>query len=434
MAVMIGLSEWSTVSERNVHYLGIDAGTSGMRGVCIDAHGDIVADAKVSYADEIEARSPTAWNASLTSVIEDIGAQVALDSVAGVAVDGQSGTVLLCDDHGVPVSPPMFYNEPPRNTDVPSTLGRVLDLWADQKPAAFRVVHQADCLAGLLCGRFDFSDETNALKLGYNPSTKDWAFDVTALPFGAEVLPRVLAPATAVAPALPAFGFSAACHIFSGATDGMAGFVAASGLADLSPGTAVTSLGTTLVLKSISASRVDVAEFGIYSHKLFDHWVAGGASNSGGGALLRHFTTAEMTALSGKIDPDVATGLDYYPLLSSGERFPLNDAGMIDRTTPRPDDDAEFLAGLFESIARIEKRGFELLREYGVPYPRCIKTVGGGSRNKVWQKIRQRILGTEVVAAEQAEAAYGTALIARHGGQNLFTDASFAPGETSQTP
>jgi len=407
------------MSERSPHFLGLDAGTSGMRGVCIDGRGEIVADAKVSYADDVEARSPAAWKTGLFKLLEDISGQVALDGVDGVAVDGQSGTVLLCDDAGAPMSPPMFYNEPPSDTGVPPTLGRVLDLWAAHQPAGFRVVHQADWLAGLLCGRFDFSDETNALKLGYDPSSKGWSFDDAALPFDASALPRVTAPATPVGPATQGLGFSNFCQVFSGATDGMAGFIAASGLDDLTPGTAVTSLGTTLVLKSISASRVDVAEYGVYSHKLFDNWVAGGASNSGGGALLRHFTAAQMTELSTRIDPDVATGLDYYPLLSTGERFPLNDAGMSDRTSPRPDDDAEFLAGLFESIARIEKRGFDLLRDYGVPYPQVVKTVGGGSRNEVWQRIRQRVLGTEVVAAEQAEAAYGAALLALCGGRQL---------------
>jgi len=405
------------VSEQPAHYLGLDAGTSGMRGVCVDARGETVAEAKISYADEAEARAPAAWKAGLFSLIEDISRQVVPHSVAGVAVDGQSGTVLLCEEDGAPLSPAMFYNEPPRNTGLPPTLGRVLDLWADQKPAAFRVVHQADWLAGLLCGRFDFSDETNALKLGYDPSSGDWAFDANALPFAGDVLPQVLPPATPLAPLLAEFGLSPACRVFTGATDGMAGFIAASGLDDLTPGTAVTSLGTTLVLKSISAARLDVAEFGIYSHKLFDNWVAGGASNSGGGALLRHFTPGEMTVLSARIDPEVASGLDYYPLVSTGERFPLNDPAMIDNTAPRPDDDAEFLAGLFESIARIEKRGYALLQDYGVPYPARVKTVGGGSRNQVWLNIRQRVLGAEVIAAAETEAAYGAALIALHGGR-----------------
>jgi len=51
-------------------------------------------------------------------------------------------------------------------------------------------------------------------------------------------------------------------------------------------------------------------------------WLAGGASNSGGAALLAHFTPDRMAELSPRIDPETDTGLDYYPLPAPGERFP----------------------------------------------------------------------------------------------------------------
>ena len=39
-----------------------------------------------------------------------------------------------------------------------------------------------------------------------------------------------------------------------------------------------------------------------------------------GAALLKHFTPAEMAALSERIDPETDSGLDYYPLPGTGER------------------------------------------------------------------------------------------------------------------
>lgn len=414
-------------------FLGLDAGTSGLRGLCIDRAGDTVAEARTSFDDDAEARTPESWKAAAFAVVRELARQAELARVAGLAVAGQSGTVLLCDEAGSILSPPMFYNQAAgapaigrlapcllgTQQEAPATLGRVAELWAAAKPASCRAVHQADWIAGLICGRFDFSDQNNALKLGYDPSSDGWAFDADALPAGFAALPKVFPPATPVArvskAAVRDFGFSPDCRVITGTTDGMAGFIAASGLDHLRPGAAVTSLGTTLVIKSVSPVRLDVPEFGIYSHKLFDNWVAGGASNSGGGALLRHFSPSEIAALSAEIDPDVPSGLDYYPLVSTGERFPLADPGIEDHTTPRPDDPAAFLAGLFEGIARVEKRGFDLLAARGVPYPSRVITVGGGSRNQVWLEIRQRVLGAEVVAAGQTEAAYGVALIARRG-------------------
>ena len=40
---------------------------------------------------------------------------------------------------------------------------------------------------------------------------------------------------------------------------------------------------------------------------------------------------------------------------------------------------------------------------------------GGGAKNPVWTAIRERELGVPVVRSAQAEAAYGSALLARQG-------------------
>jgi hypothetical protein len=45
------------------------------------------------------------------------------------------------------------------------------------------------------------------------------------------------------------------------------------------PGDAVTSLGSTLAIKMLSAVPVDDSSRGVYSHRLGDLWLAGGASN-----------------------------------------------------------------------------------------------------------------------------------------------------------
>eukprot|EP00854_Cymbomonas_tetramitiformis_P028339 gene28339-35111_t len=50
--------------------------------------------------------------------------------------------------------------------------------------------------------------------------------------------------------------------------------------------------------------------------------------------------------LSEKIDPAVASDLDYYPLMRPGERFPINDPEIAPRLEPRPEDDAKFLHGI----------------------------------------------------------------------------------------
>ncbi|MGH6928662.1 MAG: FGGY-family carbohydrate kinase, partial [Dongiaceae bacterium] len=154
----------------------------------------------------------------------------------------------------------------------------------------------------------------------------------------------------------------------------------------------------------------------IYSHRLGDRWLAGGASNSGGAALLAHFTAEQMTTLMPRVSPDCPTGLDYYPLPSPGERFPIADPALQPRVSPRPPDDAVFFQGLLEGIAAIEARGYERLAALGASPLKRVITIGGGARNDAWTEIRARRLGVPVSVAEQTEAAFGTALLAHNGG------------------
>jgi hypothetical protein len=155
---------------------------------------------------------------------------------------------------------------------------------------------------------------------------------------------------------------------------------------------------------------------GIYSHRLGDRWLAGGASNSGGAALLAHFTVERMAALTPRLRPERPTGLAYYPLPSPGERFPIADPTLQPGVTPRPPDDAVFFQGLLEGIAAIEAMGYDRLAALGASPLKRVITIGGGARNEAWTAIRARRLGVLVTVAEQMEAAFGTALLALNGG------------------
>jgi sugar (pentulose or hexulose) kinase len=177
-------------------------------------------------------------------------------------------------------------------------------------------------------------------------------------------------------------------------------------------GEAVTSLGSTLVLKLLSQSRVDDHRYGLYSHRLGDRWLVGGASNAGGAVLRQFFQDETLARLSQAIDPSHPTGLDYYPLYQPGERFPINDPCLQPRLSPRPATDVEFLQGLLEGLSRIEAEGYRRLQELGASRLKQVWTTGGGAQNLVWQQLRQQALGVPVAIAPQVEAAYGVAKLA----------------------
>ncbi len=205
-------------------------------------------------------------------------------------------------------------------------------------------------------------------------------------------------------------------QVSSGTTDSTAALIATGAN---QTGDAVTSLGSTLVLKVIHDRAISNSEYGIYSQPYYIDgkmkWLVGGASNSGGAVLRQYFSAAQIASLSEQIDISQACNLNYYPLTRPGERFPFNDPDKQPKLSPRPENDTEFLYGLFDGIANIEKKAYELLAEVGAAYPTRVFSVGGGSVNSVWTNIRQNKLDCEMLTPEHTDAAYGSALLAMHG-------------------
>jgi D-ribulokinase len=367
------------------------------------------------------------------TAIGKLGQAVDLGRVARIAVDGTSGTLLLIDTEGRPRSPGLMYNDARAAAQAAriariapaesgahgrsSALAKLLHLLDKGAAADVRhAVHQADWIAGRLAARHGISDENNALKLGYDPVTRTWPVWLDELGVISALLPKVLVPGTCFAAIDPAvarsLGLPPSAEIAVGTTDGVASFIATR--AD-KPGDAVTSLGTTLVLKQLATKPIFAADQGVYSHRLGDRWLAGGASNTGGAALLAHFTAEEMDRLTPQLTPAEPTGLDYYPLPKPGERFPIADPNLAARITPRPAEPVRFFQGLLEGIASVEALAYQRLKGLGAPGLRRVISIGGGAKNAPWTAIRQRTLGVPVTVAEQTEASYGAALLAFHG-------------------
>lgn len=416
-------------------YLGIDFGTSGARAIVIDTTQQIQFQVSVKFADSEDLAE--SWRKTLFDLIDQIP-QTTRRSIQSIAINGTSSTVLICDQQGQPLDQPILYNDtrgslvldqvkavaPADHTVISATSSLAKLLWLATQfsttdpqssiPNPY-FLHQADWLSYLLHGKLGISDYHNALKLGYDVELlqyPDWLQNLQQ-PFK---LPDVVAPGKPIASVqgeiAARFKLPFDCVVCAGTTDSIAAFLASGATL---PGEAVTSLGSTLVLKLLSQTRVDAVRYGIYSHRLGDLWLVGGASNTGGAVLRQFFTDAELQQYSQQIPTDRESQLVYYPLLKPGERFPINDSALPPRLEPRPNDPVEFLHGLLESIARIETRGYELLQELGASVLTNVHTAGGGANNARWRQIRSRHLKVPVTASAQTEAAYGTALLAMRG-------------------
>jgi len=417
-------------------FLGIDVGTSGCRLAIIDSDGLFIGELALPLPEPAHPgpgqsqQEPVIWWETVRSLLKTFSNRYAGYQPQALAIDGTSSTLLICDNNGAPLHPALMYNDnrsleqlailqktAPNDSPVlaaSSSLAKALFFHAhfsERKNA--HLLHQSDWLLGQLAGRFDVSDENNCLKLGYDATHRQWPDWLARLPIPKCWFPQVFPAGTPIGlidrRVSEELGLPDGLQLITGTTDSTAAALA-TGISR--PGQAVTCLGSTLVLKILSEKPIFAAEQGIYSQRIGDLWLVGGASNSGGNVLRKLFTEDEIAGYTSLIDPDNLTGLDYYPLSTPGERFPVNSPDLVPRLAPQPKDRARFFQGVLEGIARIEAQGYHLLMRLGTPEITEIHSIGGGSVNQPWREIRERFIGKTVLIAPHQQAAFGAALLA----------------------
>ena len=419
-------------------YLGIDIGTSGCRLAIIDGAGKQLcfhsSPLPASTTDQNRAeQDPLNWWQTLCFLIKNKLDTSIRQHIVAISVDGTSASLLLCDKQGQPLTPCLMYNDcraiseaaqidniaptecsPVRGPS--SALAKLLHFEDLHITDAYHALHQADWISNRLTGRFGVSDSNNCLKLGYDPVAQQWPGWLLNRIKNPSLLPTVAAPGNVIGHIDNAIAASLTLPnnvlIVSGTTDSIA---AARASGAVRPGDAITSLGSTLVVKIVSETPISSTRHGIYSHPYGDNWLVGGASNSGGAVLLAHFSLEQIKEMSEQINPEYDTGLDYYPLLGVGERFPIADTSKQPKLSPRPEQDVLFFQAMLEGISNIEALAYQRLIELGATPVQRIFSVGGGSKNKVWQCLRERKLERPMTIAISDEAAYGSALLAREG-------------------
>ena len=352
--------------------------------------------------------------------------------VAAIAIDGTSGTLLLCRPDGSLLDGPLALALPysqacpeqqPTAQQLASTgssasaaaasasgsLARALRLLQRAPAGPLLLRHQADWLMGWLLDDWRYGEATNNLKLGWLQTTGNWAGSIAAQAWST-ALPQVLECGSTAgvlsAVAATMLGLPPGCRVVAGCTDSSAGVLAAAATA----GDGVAVLGTTLVLKQWSAAPIDAP--GISSQRLAGRWLVGGASNAGGGVLRRFYDDTQLRELSRQIVLDRPSGLMLRPLPGVGERFPVDDPALEPILVPRPISDALYLQALIEGLVNIEVAGWERLQQLGTAPLQRVISLGGGARNPQWRSLRQRALGVPVLNRPQLNAATGMARLA----------------------
>lgn len=421
--------------DEDAGWLGIDLGTQSVRVLLVTADGQVLGSGSAPLTGRRDGvrheQDPLRWWAALcTASRAALGSAPPRLRIGGLAVCGTSGTVLLTDGSGRPVSPALMYDDGRAKAEAARVRQAglaVQDTWALPKAlwllgeyggGSLRLTHQPDLLVTRLTGEPPPADSSHALKTGYDLDGDRWpraALAGLGVPDG--LLPEVVRPGTRLGEVGPAAadatGIPAGTPVFAGMTDGCAAQIASGALR---PGSWNSVLGTTLVLKGAARDPVRDPADVVYNHRAPDGtWLPGGASSVGAGALSARFPHADPAGMDARAAAYEPSRVVAYPLVSPGERFPFRAPEATGLILGDPAEDADLWAALLQGVGFAERLCLDYLHHLGAPLDGPLTFTGGGARSPYWNQLRADILGRAARVPEQTEPALGMAALAAYG-------------------
>jgi xylulokinase len=435
-----------------MNYCGLDIGTQGARCVVAADAGEVLAEGEGAFACQRVGGLPDGWfeqdpghwlealKQAVRGALDQLaGAGHAADSIAAVSVTSTSGTLCAVDLDGRPVCAAIMYSDS-RSADearaaqeagaaVAGALGyrfgasfglpKIMWLKA-HRPEAFAraawMISPTDFVIGRLTGSWGRSDQTNALKFGYDLLRDRWPDYIESdLGLSVDLLPRVQRTGEPAGVLLKArageLGLPAGIPVAAGLTDGCASQISSGAVL---PGEYNTTIGTTLVVKGVSENLLVDPLGRIYCHRHPDgHWLPGGASNTGAECLARSFAAEDMEALDAAAARISPTDLVAYPLVGTGERFPFRCDEAVGFLVGTAGSRQETFAAYLEGVACLERMALEMIAdELGGSVGRRIYSAGGGARSEIWLQIRADTLDRTVVRPTATGGAMGAAIVA----------------------
>ncbi len=434
-------------------WLGLDVGTQSVRAIAVSNTGEVLganSQRLVSRRDGArhEQTPQDWWHATTVACRAAIGS-LPSQAIRGIAVDSTSGTILLVDQLGRPLTPGLMHDdnraieEARRANEVGAavwaTLGyRMQPSWALPKllwmlreyrdeiaslhSSGVKLSHQTDFINRHFIGKEVPTDTSSALKTGYNLINNSWPQEVFAqLGIPETILPTVVLSGTQIgtvcSQAATETGIPAQTPVIAGMTDSCAAQI---GAGALSVGSWNSVLGTTLAFKGVTKELIRDPAGVMYSHRSPDgNWLPGGASGSGAGIITTYFPDRDLDALSAQAMKRGPASIIAYPLASHGERFPFSAPEATHFLLGEPIDEIDLYAALLQGVAFVERLCFDYLDMLGAPIGGALSLTGGGTRSRYWCQLRADVLGRSVYIPENAEAALGMAVLAASVGRHM---------------
>ncbi|WP_226577418.1 xylulokinase [Acuticoccus sediminis] len=447
-------------------YLGLDLGTSGLKGVVIDDAQTVVAEAVAPLSVSRphpgwSEQDPAHWIAAAEEVLTRLGAATSLSAVRGIGLSGQMhGATLLAADHE-PLRPAILWNDTRSSAEasaldtIPmfrSISGNIVFpgftapklVWVKaNEPDVFGktalVLLPKDMLRLWLTGEAVSEPSDAAGTSWLDTGERTWSPELLgACDMTVAQMPR-LVEGSEVSGTLrdriaTRFGFSSGVVVAGGAGDNAG---AAVGMGVVEEGQAFLSLGTSGVLFAPSPGYNPAPETSVHTfcHALPGLWHQMGVILAASDALSWHgqLLGADPVALAADIGPLKAPSQTIFLPYLGGERTPHNDARIrgafvgLGHETDRVAATRAVMEGVAFAVADCR----DALEAAGTRVERAI-AVGGGSRSRAWLEIMATALGIpiDVPGAGDYGAAFGAArlgqMAATGGGAELATPPAIA--------
>jgi xylulokinase len=402
-------------------FLGLDVGTTTIKGAAFDAEGRLVAHAARPYptarpAPGIVEQDPRHWVEGVRAVFDALTAEGRAERVAGVGLCSQVNTDVFVDGEGGPLAPAIGWQDNRAAGDAAAldagvSPGERLAWWGAPLPIgashvlarmAWMARERPDIFAAT---RHVLSPKDYCLKALTGETVSDAMTNFFVVgPDLAYVEPLIARVAGARERLPPLRGFAdivgevalggRRVSVVTGTMDAWSGIVGA-GVAG--PGQGVYMCGTSEIVAIASPRRIGAP--GIVTFPEAAGLIVNAGPTQSGGDALQWWAQASGQDVAGVLAQAGAADRDGRPILFlphlEGERAPLWDAELrgafigLDRRAVGPD----LALAVLEGVALSGRLLFEACDAAAGGGTQRLFLAGGGARADLWAQIRADCLG-----------------------------------------
>lgn len=431
-------------------FLGIDVGTKNIKVAILSGSGRVVERASEPVYDLllqpeenfVERDPERLWS----RLIRALGKLTGLGDVAGVCVDGTSGTIVPIDEEGNALHRLIMYNDSRAAEEaerlrraskaareyekyLPITPQMVLPklMWLKENFAEFhriyKVLHESDYFVYRLTGEIATSSNTagKAHALLDGEGYLGEAYEDAGIPL--DLMPRIEpigAPVGKVTEeAAGTTGIPEGTPVVNGMTDASSGDLT-SGC--IKPGQVSVTIGTALTVHAIVGRAVpDPHKRFYYKTYVMRNFLAGGFTNAGTPALdtFSRLVGRSLDALTedARAVPPGSSGL-YTCTELFGVRVPFSNPalrGFIVGLTEKNYTYGHLFRSMLEGSSYALRLMLGAVEDTTETRFYDLRVSGGASRNDLFMQIVADVSGIPVVTVQEPDSAVGSAMLAAWG-------------------